>query len=75
MTLQALCSALAKMCVRELRTEAPNTSVFYMAWVSLVAAILGCFLPRAWGDYSTFRMPDRWFQWVLQLGIRALLAS
>ena len=66
---------MAKMCVRELRTEAPNTSVFYMAWVSLVAAFLGCFLPRAWGDYSTFRMPDRWFQWILLLGIGALLAS
>jgi hypothetical protein len=57
------------MCVRELRTEAPNTSVFYMAAVSLVAAVIGCFLPMAWGDSTSFKVPDRWFQWLLLLGI------
>ena len=60
---------MAKMCVRELRTEAPNTSVFYMAAVSLVAAIVGCFLPMAWGDTTSFKVPDRWFQWLLLVGI------
>ena len=72
---QALCSALAKMCVRELRTEAPNTSVFYMAAVSLVAAIIGCFLPMAWGDTTSFKVPDRWFQWLLLVGIGEHLES
>ena len=60
---------MAKMCVRELRTEAPNTSVFYMAAVSLVAALVGCFLPMAWGDTTSFKVPDRWFQWLLLVGI------
>ena len=60
---------MAKMCVRELRTEAPNTSVFYMAAVSLVAAIVGCFLPMAWGDTTSFKVPNRWFQWLLLVGI------
>ena len=68
---QALCSALAKMCVRELRTEAPNTSVFYMAAVSLVAAVIGCFLPLAWGDTTSFKVPDHWLQWVLLCGVGA----
>ena len=60
---------MAKMCVRELRTEAPNTSVFYMAAVSLVAALVGCFLPMAWGDTTSFKVPDRWFQWLLLVGV------
>ena len=72
-TVQALCSALAKMCVRELRTEAPNTSVFYMAAVSLVAAVIGCFLPFAWGDKSSFKVPDHWLEWVLLCGVGASL--
>jgi hypothetical protein len=66
---QALCSACAKMCVRELRAEHPNVSVFYMAWVSLVAALIGCFLPKAWGDTNSFRVPDHWAQWTLLVGI------
>ena len=70
---QALCSALAKMCVRELRTEAPNTSVFYMAAVSLVAAVIGCFLPMAWGDTTSFRLPSHWAEWLLLCGIGASL--
>ena len=68
---QALCSALAKMCVRELRTEAPNTSVFYMAAVSLVAAVIGCFLPMAWGDTTSFKVPNHWLEWVLLCGVGA----
>lgn len=68
---QALCSALAKMCVRELRTEAPNTSVFYMAAVSLVAAVIGCFLPLAWGDTTSFKMPNHWLEWLLLCGVGA----
>ena len=70
---QALCSALAKMCVRELRTEAPNTSVFYMAAVSLVAAVIGCFLPLAWGDTTSFKMPNHWLEWLLLCGVGASL--
>ncbi len=70
-SVQALCSALAKMCVRELRTEAPNTSVFYMAAVSLVAAIIGCFLPLAWGDTTSFKMPNHWLEWTLLCGVGA----
>lgn len=45
--LQALCSAMAKMCVRELRTEDPSVSVFYLALVSSIAAIIGCSLPAS----------------------------
>jgi len=70
---QALCSALAKMCVRELRTEAPNTSVFYMAAVSLVAAVVGCFLPMAWGDTTSFKVPNHWAEWLLLCGVGGLL--
>lgn len=70
---QALCSALAKMCVRELRTEAPNTSVFYMAAVSLVAAVVGCFLPMAWGDSTSFKVPNHWAEWLLLCGVGGLL--
>lgn len=66
---QALCSACAKMCVRELRAEHPNVSVFYMAWVSLVAALIGCFLPKAWGATDSFRIPGHWAQWVLLVGV------
>ena len=47
LTLQALCSAMAKMCVRELRTEDPSVSVFYLALVSSIAAIIGCSLPAS----------------------------
>ena len=72
---QALCSAMAKMCVRELRTEAPNTSVFYMAAVSLVAAVIGCFLPLAWGDTSSFKMPNHWLEWLLLCGVGASLQA
>lgn len=59
------------MCVRELRAEHPNVSVFYMAWVSLVAALIGCFLPMAWGATDSFRIPDHWAQWVLLVGVGA----
>ncbi|KAK9826110.1 hypothetical protein WJX81_004310 [Elliptochloris bilobata] len=44
---QALCSAMAKMCVRELRTEDPSVSVFYLALVSTIAATIGCSLPAS----------------------------
>ncbi|BDA45883.1 probable pseudopaline exporter CntI [Coccomyxa sp. Obi] len=66
---KALCSACAKMCVRELRAEHPNVSVFYMAWVSLVAALIGCFLPMTWGATDSFRIPDHWAEWVLLVGV------
>ncbi len=39
---------MAKMCVRELRTEDPSVSVFYLAFVSAVAATIGCSLPATW---------------------------
>lgn len=61
------------MCVRELRTEAPNTSVFYMAAVSLVAAVIGCFLPLAWGDKTSFKVPEHWLEWALLCGVGASL--
>jgi hypothetical protein len=70
---QALCSAMAKMCVRELRAENPNVSVFYMAWVSLIAALIGCFLPMTWGATDSFRVPSHWAEWVLLTGIGKLL--
>ena len=38
---------MAKMCVRELRTEDPSVSVFYLALVSSIAAIIGCSLPAS----------------------------
>ena len=38
---------MAKMCVRELRTEDPSVSVFYLAFVSSIAAIIGCSLPAS----------------------------
>ena len=44
---QALCSASAKMCVRELRTEDPSVSVFYLALVSSIAATIGVSLPAS----------------------------
>ena len=39
---------MAKMCVRELRTEDPSVSVFYLAFVSAIAATIGCSLPATW---------------------------
>ena len=38
---------MAKMCVRELRTEDPSVSVFYLALVSSIAAVIGCSLPAS----------------------------
>jgi hypothetical protein len=35
---QALSSACAKMCVRELRSENPSVSVFYLSWVTVAVA-------------------------------------
>ena len=72
---QALCSACAKMCVRELRAESPNVSVFYMAWVSLVAALAGCFGAPLLGFTHTFRMPSHWAEWTLLAGIGAPASS
>ena len=60
------------MCVRELRAESPNVSVFYMAWVSLIAALFGCFVTPLFGFTHTFRLPNHWAEWVLLAGIGAL---
>lgn len=60
------------MCVRELRAESPNVSVFYMAWVSLLAALAGCFVAPLFGFTGTFRMPNHWAEWTLLAGIGAL---
>jgi len=38
---------MAKMCVRELRTEDPSVSVFYLALVSSIAAVVGVSLPAS----------------------------
>ena len=59
------------MCVRELRAEPPNVSVFYMAAVSLVAAVLGCTVPSWLGFQNVFRMPSHWAEWALLAGVGA----
>ena len=72
---QALCSACAKMCVRELRAEPPNVSVFYMAFVSLIAAVIGCTVPALFGFENVFRIPGHWAEWVLLVGVGARFLS
>jgi len=65
--LQALFSACAKMCVRELRkTETANVSVFYLSFCSSIGALCGIFLPKIWGLEGTVRMPHD-YEWLLLL--------
>jgi len=64
---QALFSACAKMCVRELRkTETANVSVFYLSFCSSIGALCGIFLPKIWGLEGTVRMPHD-YEWLLLL--------
>lgn len=49
--------------------------MFYMASVSLVAALIGCFLPMAWGDTSSFKIPNQWYEWAMLCGVGACLYS
>ncbi|KAK9837654.1 hypothetical protein WJX74_002242 [Apatococcus lobatus] len=66
---QAFCSAIAKMCVRELRfTDTPNVSVFYLGLCSSIGAVVGCTAPKLWGVANTFRMPNAPVEWWLILG-------
>lgn len=71
--LQAFCSAIAKMCVRELRfTDTPNVSVFYLGLCSSIGAIFGCTAPKLWGVENTFRMPNAAVEWWLIVGTGVL---
>ncbi|KAK9865750.1 hypothetical protein WJX84_008399 [Apatococcus fuscideae] len=66
---QAFCSAISKMCVRELRfTDTPNVSVFYLGFCSTIGAIIGCTVPKLWGVENTFRLPNEAIEWWLILG-------
>lgn len=66
---QALFSACAKMCVRELRkTETANVSVFYLSFCSTIGAICGTFVPKLWGMEGTVRVPHD-YEWLLLLGV------
>ncbi len=74
--MQALFSACAKMCVRELRkTETANVSVFYLSFCSTIGALCGILLPKFWGVEDTVRMPDG-LEWLLLIGVgKPLLLS
>ena len=68
--LQALFSACAKMCVRELRkTETANVSVFYLSFCSTIGAIVGCFGPKIFGYEHTVRLPYNYVECLLLLGV------
>ena len=68
--LQALFSACAKMCVRELRkTETANVSVFYLSFCSTIGALCGCFGPKIFGYEHTVRLPYNHVEVLLLLGV------
>jgi drug/metabolite transporter (DMT)-like permease len=67
---QALFSACAKMCVRELRkTETANVSVFYLSFCSTIGALCGCFGPKILGYTGSVRMPVNAVEWLLLIGV------
>lgn len=66
---QALCSACAKMLVRELRTESPFVSVFYLSACSLIASVFGTGIPKALGWQNAIRLPNGWVEWSFMLGV------
>lgn len=69
--MQALSSACAKMCVRELRTENPSVSVFYLSWVTAAAAAIAICIQIALGKPvgEAMPVPGTFLDWVLFLGV------
>lgn len=69
--MQALSSACAKMCVRELRTENPSVSVFYLSWVTSTAAAIAIFIQIAIGKPvgKAIPLPGTFLDWALFLAI------
>ena len=71
--MQALFSACAKMCVRELRkTETANVSVFYLSFCSTIGALIGCFGPKILGYVGSVRLPVSSVEWLLLIGVGEL---
>eukprot|EP00884_Botryococcus_braunii_P009322 jgi/Botrbrau1/18391/Bobra.152_1s0003.1 len=68
---QALSSACAKMCVRELRSENPSVSVFYLSWVTVVAAGLVLVIQIVSGMpvHEVIPPPKTFLDYVLFLGV------
>lgn len=73
--LQAVFSACAKMCVRELRkTDTANVSVFYLSLCSTVGASIGLSITMMWGSGQGLMLPHAW-DWALFAGIGMACAS
>lgn len=69
---QALFSACAKMCVRELRkTETANVSVFYLSFCSTIGAICAIIIQTFLGVENAIRLPHNW-EWLLLIGVGEL---
>ena len=69
---QALFSACAKMCVRELRkTETANVSVFYLSFCSTIGAICAIIIQTFLGVENAIRFPHDW-EWLLLVGVGEL---
>lgn len=67
--LQAVFSACAKMCVRELRkTDTANVSVFYLSFCSTIGATAGLGISMTWGSGQGLMLPHAW-EWALFAGI------
>lgn len=67
--LQAVFSACAKMCVRELRkTDTANVSVFYLSLCSTIGASIGLGITMIWGSGQGLMLPHAW-DWALFAGI------
>ena len=67
--LQAVFSACAKMCVRELRkTDTANVSVFYLSLCSTIGATIGLVISMIWGAGQGLMLPHAW-EWALFAGI------
>ncbi len=69
--MQALSSACAKKCVRELRTENPSVSVFYLSWVTSAAAAIAIFIQIALGKPvgKAIPVPGTFLGWALFLAV------
>ena len=68
-SLQAIFSACAKLCVRELRkTDTANVSVFYLSLCSTIGATIGLGISIVWGSGQGLMMPHAW-EWALFAGI------
>ena len=67
--MQAVFSACAKMCVRELRkTDTANVSVFYLSFCSTIGASIGLGISMVWGSGQGLMLPHAW-EWALFAGI------